>query len=209
MDYFGWIQLALFVGLLVALTKPMGLYLVQVSGCAREAFSGPCDRSCGTTALFLGSCGAPKEQDWKQYGFAMLLFSVVSCLFTYAILRLQHILPLNPQGFGAVSPDLAFNTAVSFTTNTNWQATAANRPCPTSPRWWAQLPQLRLRGHGDCDRCCAGAGHCPQSTKTLGNFWIDLVRTTLYLLLPICVVFAVFLVSQGMIQNFKPYEKCR
>src|SRR4030043_1497376 len=121
MDIFGWIQLALYVFILLLLTKPVGLYLVRVLDAEGKPFLGlflkPVEK------LFYRTLGLDpkKEQDWKQYTVSILLFSLVGLLFTYAILRLQHFLPLNPQGLGPVSPDLAFNTAVSFTTNTNWQ----------------------------------------------------------------------------------------
>jgi K+-transporting ATPase ATPase A chain len=123
------------------------------------------------------------EQDWKQYGFAMLLFSVVSCLFTYAILRLQHLLPLNPQGFGAVSPDLAFNTAVSFMTNTNWQAYGGE----STLSYLSQMVGLVIHNFASAATGIAIAsalvrGIARQSTRLLGNFWIDVVRTTYYLL---------------------------
>ena len=133
-----------------------------------------------------------REQDWKQYTFAMLLFSLVSCLFTYAILRLQQLLPLNPQGFGALSPDLAFNTAASFTTNTNWQSyTGESTMSYLLADGGAGDPQFHLGGRRASPWrrrwCAASRGTRP---KRIGNFWVDLVRITYYLLLPICVVFA-------------------
>ncbi len=153
---------------------------------------------------------ADQEQDWKQYTLAMLLFSLVSCLFTYVILRLQHLLPLNPQGLGPLSPHLAFNTAVSFTTNTNWQSYGGE----STMSYLSQMVALVIHNFVSAATGIAIAaalvrGLARHSAKTLGNFWVDLVRTTYYLLLPICLVFAVFLVSQGMIQNFKPYTKAR
>src|SRR6185295_11151184 len=133
-----------------------------------------------------------------------------SCLFTYAILRLQHWLPLNPQGLGPLSPHLAFNTAVSFTTNTNWQSYAGE----STLSYLAQMVGLTFHnfvsaavGIGLAAALVRGVAR--NSAKTLGNFWVDLVRTTYYLLLPICLVFAVVLVSQGMIENFKPYTKAK
>ena len=140
----------------------------------------------------------------------MLLFSLVGCLFTYAILRLQHLLPLNPQGFGPLSPDLAFNTAVSFTTNTNWQSYGGE----STMSYLSQMVALAFHNFASAATGIAIAaalvrGIARHSAKTLGNFWVDLVRVTYYLLLPICLVFAVFLVSQGMIQNFKPYTKAK
>jgi len=151
---------------------------------------------------------AGKEQDWKQYTFAMLLFSMVSCVFTYAILRLQHLLPLNPQGLAALTAHLAFNTAVSFTTNTNWQSYVGE----TTMSYLSQMVALALHNFVSAATGIAIAaalvrGISRHSARTIGNFWVDLVRTTYYLLLPICLVFAVFLVSQGMIQNFKAYTQ--
>ena len=149
-----------------------------------------------------------KEHNWKQYTLAMLLFSLVSCLFTYAILRLQNLLPLNPQGLGAVSADLAFNTAVSFTTNTNWQSYVGE----TTMSYFSQMVGLAFHNFVSAATGIAIAAALVRaiarhSAQTIGNFWVDLVRVTYYLLLPICLVFAVFLVSQGMIQNFNGYTK--
>jgi K+-transporting ATPase ATPase A chain len=137
----------------------------------------------------------------------MLMFSSVGVLFTYAILRLQHLLPLNPQGLPALSPALAFNTAVSFTTNTNWQSYAGE----TTMSYFSQMVGLTIHNFtsaavGIAIAAALVRGIARHSAATLGNFWVDLVRTTFYLLLPVCLVFAVFLVSQGTIQNFKPYQ---
>src|SRR4029079_7322983 len=126
-----------------------------------------------------------KEHNWKQYTLAMLLFSLVGCLFTYAILRMQNILPLNPQGLPAVSDDLAFNTAVSFTTNTNWQ----NYGGETTMSYFSQMVGLALRISASAAPGIALAAACVRaiarhSAKTIGNFWVDLVRLTYYLLLP-------------------------
>ena len=138
----------------------------------------------------------------------MLLFSLVGCLFTYAILRLQYFLPLNPQKLAGVSPDLSFNTATSFTTNTNWQ----NYVGESTMSYFSQMVGLAFHNFVSAATGIAIAAALVRaiarhSATTLGNFWVDLVRVTYYLLLPICLVFAVFLVSQGMIQNFKPYTK--
>ncbi len=196
--------------MLALLTKPMGLYLVQVLDVKGRTWIDPILKPLERLTYRVMGVDPTTEQDWKHYGFAMLLFSVVSCLFTYAILRLQHLLPLNPQGFGAVSPDLAFNTAVSFMTNTNWQAYGGE----STLSYLSQMVGLVIHNFASAATGIAIAaalvrGIARQSTRLLGNFWIDLVRTTYYLLLPICVVFAVILVSQGMIQNFKPYAKAK
>ena len=204
----GWLQLALFVGALALITKPLGLYLVQVLDPKGRTWFDPVLKPLERLTYRVMGVDAAKEHGWKQYTFAMLLFSLVSCVFTYAILRLQHLLPLNPQGLGPLSPHLAFNTAVSFTTNTNWQSYGGEG----TMSYLSQMVALTLHNFVSAS---VGIGIAAalvrsiarHSAKTLGNFWVDLVRSTYYLLLPICLVFAVVLVSQGMIQNFKPYTE--
>jgi len=210
MNTSGWLQLAIYVIALVAITKPMGLYLMLVLDANGRTWFDPVLRPLERLTYRLMGVNPAREHGWKQYTLAMLLFSLVSCLFTYAILRLQHLLPLNPQGFGPLSPDLAFNTAVSFTTNTNWQSYGGE----STMSYLSQMVALAIHNFVSAATGIAIAaalvrGIARHSVKTLGNFWVDLVRTTYYLLLPICVVFAVFLVSQGIIQNFKPYTKAR
>jgi potassium-transporting ATPase potassium-binding subunit len=205
-----WLQLALFVGAVALITKPMGLYLVRVLDAKGRTWLDPVIKPFEQLTYRLMGVKSETEQDWKEYAFAMLLFSLVSCLFTYAILRLQQLLPLNPQGFGALSPDLAFNTATSFTTNTNWQSYTGE----STMSYLSQMVALVIHNFVSAATGIAIAaalvrGIARHSAQTLGNFWVDLVRTTYYLLVPICVVFAVFLVSQGMIQNFKGYTKAR
>jgi K+-transporting ATPase ATPase A chain len=206
----GWLQLALFLVALAAITKPMGLYLVQVLDANGRTWFDPILKPLERLTYRLMGVKSAHEQHWKQYTLAMLLFSLVGCLFTYAILRLQHLLPLNPQGLGPLSEHLAFNTAVSFTTNTNWQSYVGE----TTMSYLSQMVGLAFHNFVSAATGIAIAaalvrGIARHSAKTIGNFWVDLVRVTYYLLLPICLVFAVFLVSQGMIQNFKPYTKAK
>ncbi len=208
MNTSGWLQLTLFVGALALITKPLGLYLVQVLDANGRTWFDPVFKPLERLTYRVMGVDAAKEHGWKQYTFAMLLFSLVSCVFTYAILRLQHLLPLNPQGLGPLSPHLAFNTAVSFTTNTNWQSYGGEG----TMSYLSQMVALTLHNFVSAS---VGIGIAAalvrsiarHSAKTLGNFWVDLVRSIYYLLLPICLVFAVVLVSQGMIQNFKPYTE--
>src|SRR6266850_5764490 len=205
-----WLQLVVFVAAIAVITKPMGLYLLQVLDANGRTWLDPVLSPLERITYRLMGVKADREQDWKQYTLAMLVFSLVSCLFTYGILRLQHLLPLNPQGLGTVSPDLAFNTAVSFTTNTNWQSYVGE----ATMSYLSQMVALVIHNFGSAAVGIALAaalvrGIARHSTKTLGNFWVDLVRTTYYLLLPICLVFAVVLVSQGIIQNFNPYTKAK
>ncbi len=204
----GWLQFALFFGALALITKPMGLYLLQVLDVNGRTWLDPVLRPLERLTYRVMGVDRNKEHNWKQYTLAMLLFSLVGCVFTYAILRLQNILPLNPQGLGPVNPDLAFNTAVSFTTNTNWQNYAGE----ATMSYFSQMVALTFHNFGSAATGIAIAAAfvraiARHSANTLGNFWVDLVRVTYYLLLPICLVFAVFLVSQGMIQNFRPYTK--
>ena len=210
MDKSGWLQFALFVVALALITKPMGLYLLRVLDVNGRTWLDPVLRPLERLTYRLMGVSPEREQDWKQYTLAILLFSLVGCLFTYAILRLQHLLPLNPQRFGPLGPDLAFNTAVSFTTNTNWQSYGGE----STLSYFSQMVGLVFHNFVSAATGIAIAaalvrGIARHSAQTLGNFWVDLVRVTYYLLLPICLVFAVFLVSQGMIQNFKPYTKAK
>jgi len=204
----GWIQFTLFVVALVLVTKPMGLYLLQVLDAEGRTWLDPVFRPLEKLTYALMGVDPKREQSWKQYTFAMLAFSLVSCLLTYAILRLQNILPLNPQGLGPLSPHLAFNTATSFTTNTNWQSYGGEG----TMSYLSQMVGLTFHNFVSAATGIAIAaalvrGIARHSAQTIGNFWVDLVRVTYYLLIPICIIFAVFLVSQGMIQNFKPYTK--
>src|SRR6184192_1793776 len=206
----GWLQFALYLIALALITKPMGLYLMQVLDANGRTWLDPVVRPLERVTYRLMGVDSSKEHDWKQYTLAMLLFSLVSCVFTYAILRLQHLLPFNPQGLGPLSPDLAFNTAVSFTTNTNWQSYVGE----STMSYLSQMVALTIHNFASAAVGIALAaalvrGISRHSTRLLGSFWVDLVRVTYYLLLPLCLVFAIFLVSQGMIQNFKPYTKAK
>ncbi len=204
----GWIQFALYLVALALITKPMGLYLLRVLDANGRTWLDPVMRPLERLTYRLMGVDASKEHDWKQYTLAMLLFSLVGCLFTYAILRLQHLLPLNPQKLGPLSEHLAFNTAISFTSNTNWQSYGGE----TTMSYFSQMVGLAFHNFVSAATGIAIAaalvrGIARHSAKTIGNFWVDLVRVTYYLLIPICIVFAVFLISQGMIQNFRPYTK--
>src|SRR5512143_2470378 len=210
MDLFGWLQLALFMGLLLLVTRPMGVYLYRVLDPQGKTFLDPLLKPV-ELLFYRGMRVDPRsEQDWKRYAVSLLLFSLVGTVFTYAILRLQHLLPLNPQRLGPVSEPLAFHTAVSFITNTNWQ----NYGGESTMSYLSQMVALAIHNFTSAASGIAVAaalvrGIARYSAKTVGNFLVDLVRTTLYLLLPLCFFYAVFLISQGMIQNFKPYESAR
>jgi len=205
-----WLQFGLFLGLLTLITKPMGLYLMQVLDTNGRTWLDPVLRPVEKLTYKLLGIDPQREQGWKQYTFAMLAFSFVGVVFAYAILRLQGVLPLNPQGLPGLSHHLAFNTAVSFTTNTNWQSYGGE----ATMSYFSQMVGLTFHNFvsaavGIAIAAALVRGIARSSVKTLGNFWADLVRVTYYLLLPICVVFALFLVSQGMIQNFDAYTKAK
>jgi len=205
MDISGWLQLALFLSLLSAVTKPLGLYLVRVLESDGKTWL---DRPVKPVELLLYrvlGVDPKKEQDWRHYARSLLVFSLAGLLFTYAVLRLQHILPLNPQKFGPVRPDLAFNISASFTTNTNWQNYAGE----TTLSYFSQMVGLVFHNFVSAAAGIAAAaalvrGVARHSAKTVGSFWVDLVRINLYLLLPFSIVFSAFLTSQGVVQNFKP-----
>ena len=205
-----WFQVAVFVTALLLITKPLGLYLCRVldaEGKTRlEWLFKPLER---LTYRLLG-VDPLTEQSWQGYTLSMLVFSLISMLFTYAILRTQQWLPLNPQQFGPLAPHLAFNTAASFTTNTNWQSYSGE----STMSYLSQMVALTIHNFASAAvgiGLAAGLvrGIARHGARTIGNFWVDLVRLTYYLLLPLCFVFAIFLVSQGMIQNFSPYTTAR
>ena len=204
----GWLQFAFYLVALVIITKPMGLYLLRVLDANGRTWLDPVLRPLERGTYRVMGVDPNREHNWKQYTFAMLLFSLIGCLFTYAILRLQYFLPLNPQGLAAVTPDCSFNTATSFTTNTNWQSYVGE----TTMSYFSQMVGLAFHNFVSAATGIAIAaalvrGIARHTATTIGNFWVDVVRVTYYLLLPICLVFALFLVSQGMIDNFKSYTR--
>src|SRR5215471_10628151 len=210
MNASGWIQLLLFCGMLIAITKPLGAYLYRVLDANGKTWLDPVLRPIERLLYKLFGVDPQKEQDWKQYCVAMLMFSMVSMLFTYAILRLQDHLPWHSYvdalpNKNPLNPALSFNTAASFTTNTNWQ----NYGGENTMSYFSQMVGLASHNFwsaaiGIAIAAALVRGLARDKAKTIGNFWVDLVRLHLYLLIPICIVYAVFLVSQGMIQNFRP-----
>jgi potassium-transporting ATPase potassium-binding subunit len=197
----GWMQILLFSLAVLAVAKPVGLYLVRVyDGTAR--WLGPVEQ------LIYRLCAVDpaEDQHWTLYAGAMLLFSAASMLLTYVVLRLQHVLPLNPQHFPAVTDRQSFETAASFTTNTNWQSYSGE----STMSYLSQMSQLAFHNFASAAVGMAVAvafvrGIARRSAGRLGNFWVDLVRGTLYVLLPASLLLSLLFVQQGMIQNFKPY----
>ena len=197
----GWALILLFVTILAALAKPVGLWLFALY----EGRSTPLHRLLGPVErgfYRLAGIDPGAEQGWRRYALHMLLFNLALALFTYAILRLQGVLPGNPRGFAGVGADGAFNTAVSFTTNTNWQWYAGE----TTLSNLSQMLGLTIQNFLSAATGIAVAfalfrGFARREMKTIGNFWADMTRATLYLLLPICVVYAVFLIASGVPQT--------
>lgn len=202
----GWMQILVFFGTLLVLTKPLGLYMARVYSGERTFFD-PILRPVERLIYRVTAVDETREMRWTEYAISALLYSVVSMLLLYAIQRLQAFLPFNPQGFAGVAPDLAFNTAASFTTNTNWQAYAGE----TTMSYFTQMAGLAYHNFTSAAVGMAVAiafirGISRRESETIGNFWVDLVRGLLWILLPLCLILALLLVSQGVVQNFRAYD---
>jgi K+-transporting ATPase ATPase A chain len=207
MTAIGFIQLGLFLVLLLAAIQPLGSYMARVyqgQPCGLDRVLGWLERG-----LYRLAGVDPKgEMTWRTYAVAVLLFNGLGLAALYALLRLQALLPLNPQGFPANSPDSAFNTAVSFATNTNWQGYGGE----TTMSYLSQMLGLGVQNFlsaatGMAVLVALIRGLTRRTAETIGNFWVDLVRSTLYILLPLSLVLSVALVSQGVVQNFQPYQE--
>jgi K+-transporting ATPase ATPase A chain len=202
----GWFQILLFLGIILAITKPIGFFLARVFSGERTVLD-PLLRPVERLIYRLTAVDDQQEMKWTEYGIAVLLFSAVSMLLLYVMMRLQSYLPWNPQKFGAVSPDLAFNTAASFTTNTNWQAYSGE----STMSYLTQMAGLAYHNFTSAAVGIALAiafirGIARRERETIGNFWVDMTRTILWVLLPACVVGTLLLVSQGVVQNFRSYD---
>lgn len=201
----GWFQILLFLGVVLALTKPVGAYLSQVFS-GQKTYLDPALRPVERLVYRLTGVNERSEMHWTEYAIAMLLFSAVSLVLLYVIQRLQYWLPLNPQKLVGVPSEVAFNTAVSFTTNTNWQAYVPE----TTMSYFMQMAGLAYHNFVSAAAGIAMAialirGIARREMKTIGNFWVDLTRCLLWILLPLCLIGSLVLVSQGVIQNFHPY----
>jgi potassium-transporting ATPase potassium-binding subunit len=203
----GWVQFLLFFGVLLLLMRPLGIYMARVFE-GQRTFMDPVLKPLERLLYRAFGVKADVEMDWREYAAAMLLFSLVSLVLTYLIERAQHILPWNPQGWGGVSPALAWNTAASFTTNTNWQAYVPE----TTMSYFTQMVGLAYHNFlsaavGIAVAIALVRGVARRQAKTLGNFWVDTTRAIFYVLLPISIILGLALVSQGVIQNLKPYTQ--
>jgi K+-transporting ATPase ATPase A chain len=203
----GVLQLLLYLVVLLALVKPLGWFMARVymnKPCGLDRLLGPIERLLYRVA----GINPSEEMGWKRYAGALMLFSALGLLFVYGLQRLQGILPLNPQGLGAVSPDSSFNTSVSFVTNTNWQGYGGE----TTMSYLTQMLGLSVQNFlsaatGMAVMVALIRGLARRTCATIGNFWVDLTRSTLYILLPLSILLAIVLLSQGVVQTFKPYQK--
>jgi potassium-transporting ATPase potassium-binding subunit len=201
----GWLQIFVFFVAVFLVTKPLGVFMAQVFE-RKRTFLDPVLRPIERLIYRATGVDEKREMRWTEYAFAMLCFSVVPMLVLYAIERLQQWLPWNPQKLGAVATDLAFNTAASFTTNTNWQAYVPE----TTMSYFTQMAGLAYHNFTSAAMGIALAiaivrGIARREQETIGNFWVDMTRALLWVLLPACLVISMVFVSQGMIQNLKPY----
>src|SRR3954452_5271397 len=202
----GWIQIGIYLLAILAAPPLLGRFMTRVFNRERtwlDPILRPIERLIYATT----GVDETREMRWTEYAVAMLAFSVVSMLVLYLMQRVQQWLPWNPQGFGAVPPALAFNTAASFTTNTNWQAYSGE----STMSYLTQMAGLAFHNFASAATGIALAvafvrGIAQREKDTLGNFWVDLVRCTLWVLLPLCLAGALFLVSQGVVQNLRPYD---
>jgi K+-transporting ATPase ATPase A chain len=203
----GILQISLYLVVLLLLVKPLGAFMARVFQREKtflDPVLGPLERLIYRVARI----DPANEMDWKENAIAMLLFNAIGFLFVYLLQRVQQVLPLNPEAMGPVSADSAFNTAVSFATNTNWQGYGGE----TTMSYLTQMLALTVQNFvsaasGMAVLALIIRGFARHSAKTLGNFWVDLTRSTLYILLPLAIVLALVLVSQGVPQNLSPYEK--
>ncbi len=205
----GWLQILFFLALILAVTKPLGLFMARVFNRERT-FLDPVLRPVERLIYRLTGVDETREMRWTEYATSVLLFSVVSMLALYLIQRLQGILPLNPQKLSGVGPDLAFNTAASFTTNTNWQSYVPE----ATMSYLTQMAGLAYHNFVSAAVGIALAiafirGIARREAGTLGNFWVDMVRATLWVLMPFCLLLALLLVSQGVVQNLKGADTAR
>ncbi|HTX90481.1 MAG TPA: potassium-transporting ATPase subunit KdpA [Anaerolineales bacterium] len=206
MNIFSWLQLIFYMVVLIALAKPLGTFMARVYQ-GEKTFLDPVLRPVEKLIYRLSGVRPDEEMNWKVYAIAMMLFNVLGLLVVYSLQRLQVFLPLNPQGFGAVSPDSSWNTAVSFATNTNWQGYGGE----TTMSYLTQMAALTTQNFVSAATGMAIViamirGLVRHTAKTIGNFWVDLTRTVLYILLPLAFVLSLALVSQGVVQTFSQYK---
>ncbi len=201
-----WGQLILYLAVLLALVKPLGAYMARIYGGGRT-FLHPVLAPVERFAYRVAGIDPDTEMGWKHYALALLVFNLLGLLVVYGLQRLQGILPLNPQGFGAITPDSAFNTAASFATNTNWQGYGGETTMSHLTQMLALTVQNFLSAAtGMAVLAALARGFARHTAATVGNFWADLTRGTLYILLPLSLILTLLLISQGVVQTFRPYQ---
>src|ERR1700739_1069434 len=205
MTVIGWVQIGIYCAIILAITTLLGAYMTRVFN-GERTFLSPVLRPVEAALYRIGGIDEKQEQHWLTYTVAMLLFHVGGFLVVYAVMRLQAVLPFNPAEQSAVAPDLAFNTAISFITNTNWQ----NYGGESTMSYLVQMLGLTHQNYLSAATGIVLAivlirGFARASFRTIGNFWVDVTRCTLYVLLPICMPYALFLVWQGIPQTLGPY----
>jgi potassium-transporting ATPase potassium-binding subunit len=206
MNFYSWFQIVFYLVVLLALAKPLGSFMAKVYQGERTFF----DRVLGPIERFIyriSGINADEDMNWKTYVVAVMVFNILGLLAVYAIQRLQAFLPLNPQGLGAVTPDSSWNTATSFATNTNWQGYGGE----VTMSYLSQMLGLTVQNFvsaatGMAVLIAMIRGIVRHTAKGIGNFWVDLTRTTLYVLLPLSLIVALILISQGVVQTFSPYK---
>ena len=205
----GWLQILLFLVVIFLITKPLGIFMTHVFN-REKTFLDPVLRPLEKVLYRVTGVDENHEMRWTEYSISMLLFSGVAMLVLYLFQRLQQFLPWNPQHFAGVGPDLAFNTAASFTTNTNWQ----NYVGESTMSYLTQMAALAYHNFASAATGIALAiafvrGIARRESKTIGNFWVDFTRSGLWVLLPACLIYALILVSQGVVQNLRPYDTAK
>ncbi len=205
----GIFQIIFYLVVLVLLAKPLGEFMARVFE-GKRTFLHPIFGPVEKFIYRVSGINPDEEMDWKQNAIAMMVFNVIGILIVYGLQRLQQFLPLNPEHFGAVTPDSSFNTAVSFATNTNWQGYGGE----TTMSYLTQMMALTVQNFLSAATGIAVLvlfirGLVRHSAKTLGNFWVDMTRSVLYVLLPLSIIFALILVSQGTVQTFSSYATAK
>ena len=201
------LQLLLFLGVLALLVKPLGAFMANVYE-GKRTFLSPVLAPVERLIYRFGGVDAQRESDWKRYLLGMLLFNLVGFVFVYLLQRLQAVLPLNPQGFAAVGPDSSFNTAISFVSNTNWQGYVGE----STMSYLTQMLGLAVQNFvsaatGMAVLVALIRGFARHQLREIGNFWVDMTRSTLYILLPLSLILSILLMSQGVVQSFSAYRE--
>src|SRR5215208_1899724 len=206
MNLYSWLQIIFYLVVLLALAKPLGSYMAKVyqgEHTFLDRVLGPVER----LVYRLSSVNPEEDMNWKTYAIAVIVFNVLGLILLYLLQRLQSVLPLNPQGLGAVTPDSSWNTATSFATNTNWQGYGGE----VTMSYLSQMIGLTVQNFvsaatGMAVLIALIRGIVRHTAKGIGNFWVDLTRTTLYILIPLSIIVALLIVSQGVVQTFSPYK---